>query len=1027
MSEQEKPGERDENAGKRPFAEYEKKWQDAWEREGVYRAKDPDGKAGDKFYGLIEFPYPSGAGLHTGHPRSYTAIDIVTRKRRMEGKNVLYPIGWDAFGLPTENYAIKNKVRPQDATKTNIATFTRQLKMLGLGFDWSREINTTDPAYYKWTQWMFLKFFRSYFNEKEGRAKEAAGNSAVRRFGGSGLDDEGRPRMAYKAKTTINWCPSCKIGLANEEAVGGACERCGSPVEKRTKEQWMIRITKYAERLLKDLDTVDYLEKIKTQQINWIGKSEGAMIEFGIVTSHESRVTSESDPTHNAPRTTHLSVFTTRPDTLFGVTYVVIAPEHEFVSKWIADGIIKNAGDVEAYRAQAAKKSEIERSAEEKEKTGVRLEGVTAINPANGEEVPVFIADYVLANYGTGAVMAVPAHDERDFAFAKKYGLAVKNVVASRVFDEENPPREGKATVPRNTVHTIIRNPKTNQVLCLRWKKFSWTTFVLGGVEDGEDIVDAARREVLEETGYKDLAFRRVLGGPIESRYFAAHKDENRIAYSTAVLFDLGSEDRISPAPEELEKHEPEWISWDDMAREIVTCHELPYWLARIKNESADCFAGEGVNINSGFLDGLSTAEAKKKISVWLAEQGKGGPTTTYKLRDWVFSRQRYWGEPIPIVICPACGFVPVPEDQLPVLLPEVDSYETTDTGESPLAKIRDWVETTCPECGGKAERETDTMPNWAGSSWYFLRYCDPKNDQAFADPEKLKFWMPVDLYNGGMEHTTLHLLYSRFWHKVLWDLGHIPEACGSEPYARRRSQGLILAEGGEKMSKSKGNVVNPDDIVNRYGADVFRVYEMFMGPFDQPVPWDTNGIEGVKRFLDKAWRLFEGPNAIAFNATKRQTPNASLETSYHQSLKKISEDIESLGFNTAVSQLMILTNAFADAGGVPEEMVEGYLKILAPFAPHLAEELWHRLGKTSSIHLEPWPAFDPVKVVALSFELVIQVNGKVRDRIEVPADISEEDAKAKALASENVKKHLKGKDPKKVIYVKGRLVTIAT
>ncbi len=1225
--EQTKGGQEKSDAGKRPFAEYEKKWQETWEREGIYRAKDLHGKKEDKYYGLIEFPYPSGAGLHTGHPRSYTAIDIVTRKRRMEGKNVLYPIGWDAFGLPTENYAIKNKIRPQDATKANIATFTRQLKMLGLGFDWSREVDTTDPAYYKWTQWMFLKFFKSAFDEKEGRAKliDDSGVVASGVVASAGRrNDATTPdatRMAYKDKTTINWCPSCKIGLANEEAVGGVCERCGTAVEKRIKEQWMIRITKYAERLLKDLDTVDYLEKIKTQQVNWIGRSEGAMIHFEIKI--------KTDATTPDATTQRLTVFTTRPDTLFGVTYVVLAPEHEFVSKWIADGVITNAKAVEKYREAAAKKTEIERSAEEKEKTGVKLDGVLAVNPANGEEVPVFIADYVIASYGTGAVMAVPAHDTRDFAFAKKYDLPIVYVIEPDIVDEKNPPIAGQKAVERKTVQAIIRNPKTGKILVLNWKEHQWTTFVVGGVEDGEELEDAARREVREETGYTDLKMVRILGGPIRAQYNAAHKKENRIAHATAILFELASDKRENVADEELAKHEVAWLDLSELTRERMACSELPFWLARIKDESNDVFVDAGVMANSGeftgmpsdssvgrtclvvhgiggyrqenwfpwlknqlersgwnviipdlpdtdhptiegwrnallayadqldersvvighslggiaavdfvqaigkkigslilvaptsprnwidfnkilpdidagavqrFNDGVhadwdrisalarrsvifysdndpyitkedvdfyrkhlpkiegrlipgkfhfSSSQGVREfpelreellanagpsgaqaITDWLAERNLGSRTVTYKLRDWVFSRQRYWGEPIPIIICPTCGFVPVPEDQLPVLLPDIESYETTDTGESPLAKIRDWVETTCPQCGGKAERETDTMPNWAGSSWYFLRYCDPKNDRAFADPDKLKYWMPVDLYNGGMEHTTLHLLYSRFWHKVLWDLGFIPKECGSEPYARRRSQGLVLAEGGEKMSKSKGNVVNPDDVVNRYGADVFRVYEMFIGPFEQPVPWDTNGIEGVKRFLDKVWRLFEG------SGDKGQGSGKNLETIYHQTVKKVTEDIESLSFNTAVSQFMILTNAFVDAGGVPEEMVDGYLKMLAPFAPHLAEELWHRkhhqsfigklLGRETTIHLKSWPVFDPAKAVSASFELVIQVNGKVRDRINVPADISEEDAKAKALASENVKKYLDGKKPKKIIYVKGKLVTIA-
>lgn len=810
---------------KRPVHDIEAKWQAQWEKDGVYRAADAGQTKAEKFYGLIEFPFPSGEGLHVGHPRSYTAIDAIARKRRMEGQNVLYPIGWDAFGLPTENFAIKMKVTPQEATKKNVGNFTRQLKMLGLGFDWSREVDTTDPKYFKWTQWQFLKFFDSYYNEVEGRARPI--DELPPNF------NKDEYRMAYKAASTINWCPRCKIGLANEEAQGGVCERCGNPVEKREKAQWMIRITKYAERLLKDLDTVDYLDKIKAQQINWIGKSEGAYVDFKVGKDV-------------------VTVFTTRPDTLFGATYLVLAPEHPLVEAWIKDGVVKNTDAVRAYQQTAANKSEMERTAEGKDKTGAQLEGVTAVNPANGEEIPVWISDYVLANYGTGAIMAVPAHDERDQAFAEVFKLPIKVVI------------------------------------------------------EGDKM------------------------------------------------------------------------------------------------------------INSGFLDEVPAWKAKDEMISWLEEKELGERATTYKLRDWVFSRQRYWGEPIPIIHCPKCGQVSVPEDQLPVLLPDVAAYEPTDSGESPLAKIRDWVEVKCPSCGGDAERETDTMPNWAGSSWYFLRYCDPHNDKELASKEALKYWMPVNLYNGGMEHTTLHLLYSRFWYKFLWDLGIVPEECGSEPYGKRRSHGLILAQGGEKMSKSKGNVVNPDDVVKEYGADVFRMYEMFMGPFDQAVPWDTNGIEGVRKFLDRVWNLFEMdvPN-----------PFSDLETIYHQTVKKIGDGIEFMHFNTCVSQLMILSNAFADAGGVPSDMRKGFIQLLAPFAPHLADELWEKIGEKGSVHVSGWPTFDPHKLQASTFELVVQVNGKVRAKVTVDSDITEEQAKAKAL--EVAEKWLEGKAPKQVIYVKGKLVSI--
>ncbi len=872
-----------------PFQDIEKKWQDIWEKDQVYRAIDPSPKfsvpstaLGEKFYGLIEFPYPSGEGLHVGHPRSYTAIDIMTRKKRMEGKNVLYPIGWDAFGLPTENFAIKHKVKPQVATKKNVANFTRQLKSLGFGFDWSREINTTDPAYYKWTQWMFLQFFNSFFDEVEGRALpiselaipdhvSAQGEKAVRQY----VDSR---RMAYKAETKINWCPKDKIGLAKEEAIGGVCERCGTPVEERLKAQWMIRITAYADRLIEDLDTVDYLEKIKTQQINWIGRSNGANVDFSVVPAQAG--TQDQGMDSRLRGNDRITVFTTRPDTLFGATYLVLAPEHPLIETWIKEGDIQNVKEIASYQAGTKLKSDLERQ-EHKEKTGVELKGVTAKNPATGELIPVWVADYVLAGYGTGAIMAVPAHDERDFEFAQKFGLKIVPVVS-----------EG-------------------------------------------------------------------------------------------------------------------------------AIYELPL---------RETFVGDGLAINSGFLDGLATSDAKEKMIEWLESNKVGERKTTYKLRDWVFSRQRYWGEPIPIIICKECGYVPVPEKDLPLVLPDVDAYEPTDTGESPLAKIRDWVEVKCPHCGKKAERETDTMPNWAGSSWYFLRYCDPKNDNAFADPEKLKYWMPVDLYNGGMEHTTLHLLYSRFWYKFLFDLGFIPAECGSEPYRKRRSHALILGEGGIKMSKSKGNVVNPDDIVNEYGADVFRLYEMFIGPFDQDAPWDTNGIEGVKRFLEKVWKMFSVVPAKA--GTQDQGMDSRLrgndiETLYNQTVKKVGEDIEAMRFNTAVSAMMIFVNAIADQK-LSAPMAEGFLKILAPFAPHLAEELWRNLGHKKTIHREPWPTFNPFKIVASTFELVIQINGKVRDRMTVASDITEEEATKLALDSEKVKPYLAGKKPQKVVYVKGRLLSIS-
>lgn len=1008
----------------RPVHDLEARWQRQWELDETYKAgKRPDA---EPYFGLVEFPFPSGAGIHMGHMRAYIPADVMTRRQRMLGKDVLFPIGWDAFGLPTENYAIKNKVRPQDATLENVSNFRRQLRSVGFGFDWSREVDTTDPAYFKWTQWQFLQFV------KHG--------------------------MAHKAVTEINWCPRCKIGLANEEAQGGVCERCGNPVEKREKSQWMIRIKDYAERLLKDLDKVDYWDKIKAQQRNWIGKSEGATIRFA------------------AEQGSTIEVFTTRPDTLFGVTYVVLAPEHPLVDALTTS---EYRATVDAYREEAARATDEQRLNENRPKTGV-FTGGYAMNPVNNERVPVWIADYVLATYGTGAVMAVPAHDERDFAFAKTFGLPMKRVVRP------------------NPVEHPIR-----------------------------------------------VSYNQIIDGQIVKK-----------EWNDSTVFDVADGKRA--------------------------------------------FIDEGEAINSDFLDGAPTWKAKEEIITWLEETGHGQRTTTYRLRDWVFSRQRYWGEPIPLVKCEACaakkqkavivhrlnadafddwypalkaeleaqgfevevpslpepeaptyegwmrvlkplvatlgeddvlvghslggrmavhalleakvkighlflvapligsvavssnsslqaiiersidwemlstlvrsgnvlvsdnddrvpkatretypagwfikslgsrghfrstheadvinevlrakntGWIPVPESQLPLELPPIEAYTPSDDGESPLATMPEWFNTACPRCGGPAKRETDTMPNWAGSSWYFLRYTDPKNSEMFASSEAMKRWLPVQMYNGGMEHTTLHLLYSRFWHKLLFDMGYIPQECGDEPYARRRSQGLVLASDGEKMSKSKGNIVNPDDVVHEVGADVVRVYILFMGPYDQPVPWDMNGIQGVRKFLDRLWNMFE--------SAERPVETPELKTLYHQTIKKFTDGIDAQQFNTCVSRLMILTNAYQAAGGVPASHREGVIKALAPFAPHLAEELWQREGKTGSVHLSSWPEYDATSLEADVFDLVVQVNGKVRGKIRVSRGISEEAACAMALANEDVRRWIEGKAIQKTVFIQGRLLSL--
>ena len=797
---------------KHEFKEIEPKWQKKWEQARAFHAENDYTKP--KYYALVEFPYPSGQGLHVGHPRSYTALDIVARKRRMQGYNVLYPMGWDAFGLPTENFAIKNHIHPEIVTAQNVAHFKAQLQSLGLSFDWEREINTTDPAYYRWTQWIFLQLF------KKG--------------------------LAYKKEMSVNWCTSCKCVLANEEVVNGVCERCGSEVIHKVKSQWMLKITAYAQRLIDDLSDVNYLERVKTSQINWIGRSTGAEVEFD---------TTGGDK---------LIVYTTRPDTLFGATYMVMSPEHPYIDKW-ADRIT-NMDAVRAYREASARKSDFERTEMAKEKTGVRLEGVAAINPVNGKETPIFISDYVLMSYGTGAIMAVPGHDTRDWEFAKKFGLPIIEVVK---------------------------------------------------------------------------------GGDVEKEAFT------------------------------------------------------------------DC--ATGIMVNSGFLDGLPVEEAKKAIIKWLEEHKKGETKVNYKLRDWVFSRQRYWGEPIPLVNCPKCGWVAIPEEELPLRLPEVESYEPTDNGESPLAKLTDWVKTTCPCCGGPAERETDTMPQWAGSSWYFLRYCDPHNANALAAKEALDYWMPVDWYNGGMEHTTLHLLYSRFWHKFLYDIGVV--SC-KEPYAKRTSHGMILGENGEKMSKSRGNVVNPDDVIAQYGADTLRMYEMFIGDFEKTAPWNTSSIKGVKRFLERV-------AALTDIMTPEEGYSPELEGSFHKLIRKVSEDIEGLKCNTAIAAMMSVLNEINDKGSVTRGELRTFITLLNPFAPHLTEEMNEAIGGKEMLVHAKWPEYDPAKCVDAAVEIAVQVSGKIKARLMIPSDAAEEEVKALVMADANVQAALAGKSIIKEIYVKGKLYNI--
>ncbi len=796
------------------FSAIEKKWQDIWDKEHTFAAQNDYSKP--KYYALVEFPYPSGQGLHVGHPRPYTALDIVARKKRLEGYNVLYPMGWDAFGLPTENFAMKNHIHPEIVTRNNVVRFKQQLKSLGLSFDWDREVNTTDPNYYRWTQWIFLQLFHK--------------------------------GLAYKSEMPVNWCTSCKCVLANEEVVNGVCERCGSEVIRKVKSQWMLKITEYAQKLLDDLDLPDlnYIDRVKTSQKNWIGRSTGAEVNF---TTTKGNI---------------LKIYTTRPDTLFGATYMVMSPEHPLITQW--KDSIENMEEIKAYQIEAAKKSDFERTELVKDKTGVEIKGVRGINPVNDQEIPIFLSDYVLMGYGTGAIMAVPAHDTRDYEFAKAFDLPIVEVVA---------------------------------------------------------------------------------GGDIQTQAFT------------------------------------------------------------------DC--ATGTMVNSGFLNGLSVEEAKAKMIEWLKEHQKGEPKVNFKLRDWVFSRQRYWGEPIPIVHCPTCGYVPLPESELPLTLPELESFEPTDDGQSPLAKLDSFVKTTCPHCGGPAERETDTMPQWAGSSWYFMRYCDPNNQEVLASKEALDYWLPVDWYNGGMEHTTLHLLYSRFWHKFLYDIGVV--SC-PEPYKKRTSHGMILGENGEKMSKSRDNVINPDDMIRDYGADTLRLYEMFIGDFEKAAPWSTLSLKGCKRFLDRVWNLQEV--LIEGDCYRKE-----LETSIHKTIKKVSEDIENLKFNTAIAAMMGLLNEISDLGSINRAEYTAFLIMLNPFAPHMTEEIYQNLGNQKPLSAGEWVSYDEQKCQDSVIEMVVQVNGKIKTKLKVSVEITKEQAIAAAKSDEKVIAAIEGKTIIKEIYVPGKLINI--
>jgi len=944
----------------------EPKWQKKWADDKLYAAVDFDEKR-PKYVMLTEFPYPSGDGLHLGHTREYTLGDIIARYKRQTGHNVLYPMGYDAFGLPTENFAIKNKIAPQVATKNNTDNFYKQFQSLGFSFDWDRMVNTTDPSYYKWTQWLFLQFYKA--------------------------------GLAYQAEVDINWCPKCKTGLANEEVVNGRHERCDTLVEKKTLKQWMLKITEYADRLIEGLKDVDYPSRIADQQVNWIGRSKGAEVDF--------EVNGEA-----------IKVFTTRPDTLFGATFLVLAPEHPMVDTITTE---EQRAAVHTYIKATQAKTEIERQDTSREKTGV-FTGAYAINPVNKEKVPVWIADYVLTGYGTGAIMAVPAHDQRDFEFAQKFNLPVTYVI-DPVYGEP----QGDE-IHKDKIIAAVLNPKTNQVIVLDWgerkARHGGNMLIGGGVEGDEDIVAAAKREIAEETGYTDVQFIKQTPMRGHGYFFSNVKDKNYCGHCTGLLFELKSDKREEQKLDEGEKEKFK-VTWVDKEKVAPMLHDGIHE-AFYRNLLLDeCYSGEGQMVNSGKYDGMSSSEAREKIVADLEKAGKGKERINYRLRDWIFSRQHYWGEPIPIIHCEKDGAVAVPDDQLPVELPPVEHYEPTDTGESPLAAIEDWVHTTCPKCGGKAKRETDTMPNWAGSSWYYLRYYDPHNDKAFADKKKLEYWGMADLYLGGMEHTTLHLLYSRFWHQFFYDQGLVPTP---EPYAARRGQGIILAADGSKMSKSKGNVVNPSEVIDQgYGADAVRLAIAFLAPYDQTTPWSPEGVAGTFRFLQRVWTLTHEFLAAKPGAT---TAQPAVLTATHKAIKKVSADLHDMSFNTAIAALMECVNELykikAEAGFTDEKAwriaLTSLMQLLAPFAPHMSEELWHDLGNKQSIHTSEWPVHDDKYLVSDTMKIVVQVNGKVRATIEVPAEADERAVIKAAQSDSNVQKFVTG-TPKKTIYVPNKLV----
>lgn len=928
----------------------EKKWQDEWTKQQIYKVPNSTDKK-ENFFELVEFTYPSG-DLHVGHWYAYSVPDIHARYKRMRGFNVLYPIGFDAFGLPAENAAIKLGADPKVWTYDQMEKMRVQLRSMGAMFDWNREIVSCDPKYYKWTQWMFNQFFKN--------------------------------DLVYRDVTKVNWCPKDQTILANEQVTDGYCERCGTEVEQRDQEQWMLRITKYADRLIDDLDTLNWPEEIKAAQRNWIGRSEGSEITFKLSTGDA------------------VPVFTTRADTLYGVTYLVLAPEHALVQQLFPH--VENKDNVTAHIEATKKKLELQRK-QSKDKTGVELKGIKAINPANNEEVPVWIADYVLARYGTGAVMAVPAHDERDFEFATTYGLPIKEVIIPNRIDIKNPPVAGKKSSERKNVQGIVRDPKTGKYLAMYSKQFKWTTFPMGDVEEGQNIIDTITREIREETGYSNFKFVKVLGGPVRAEYFAAHKDENRVAFTQAVMFDLIDDTKVPLSVEEEGKHELLWLDKSEIIYPRVVHAELGDWLSRWDEIKA--FVESGVLIDSGEFSGLTSEEAKQKITEFVG----GKIVKTYRLRDWGISRQRYWGCPIPIVYDPQGNAYPVPDKYLPWTLPTDVDHKPT--GVAPLSKSKELLDRTEQLFGEGWKPEVETMDTFVDSSWYFYRYLDPINDALFAEEGLRDRWMPIDLYMGGAEHTTMHLLYSRFWVKALYDLGLVKE---QEAYVVRRNRGLILGPDGNKMSKSKGNVINPDEIVEHLGADTVRMYLAFMGPYGVTVnyPWDPNGVVGVRRFLERVWRLKQKIGAT--------TSNSIL---YHKVIKKVGEDIEEYKFNTAIAQLMILLNDWEKRETISNSEYKTFLQLLAPFAPHITEEIWHELGENTSIHLSSWPLYDEQKITVEEVTIAVQINGKVRAELSISVNATKEAVQEQALLLPRIKEYLKGEEPKKIVVVPGRIINI--